>query len=104
MARILIVDDEPEITALTGMMLKGDGPRGHSIDEAESGEVCLKKLKKEKYDLILLDVRMPGEMAGISASRSKRIRRQRTYRRSCSRSRQVLIRLTAARRAGPLLT
>lgn len=58
MARILIVDDEPEIVMLAKIMLKREG---HEIDEARDGNECLKKLKKEKYDLILLDVMMPGD-------------------------------------------
>ncbi|MBI5252816.1 MAG: response regulator [Euryarchaeota archaeon] len=53
MARIMVVDDEPDILFLTGIMLK---KRGYEIIEASSGEECLDKLKKEKPDLILLDI------------------------------------------------
>lgn len=61
MARILIVDDEPKIVMLTKIMLKREG---YETDEAENGEECLEKLKEEKYDLILLDVMMPGGLDG----------------------------------------
>jgi CheY-like chemotaxis protein len=57
-AKILLVDDEPDIRYLTRRMLE---KVGHSVVEAENGEMALRTLQKEdKPDLILLDVRMPG--------------------------------------------
>lgn len=53
MKKIMVVDDEPDILFLTGIMLK---KRGYEIIEASSSEECLKKLEKEKADLILLDI------------------------------------------------
>lgn len=53
MKKIMVVDDEPDILFLTGIMLK---KRGYEIIEASSSEECLKKLEKEKVDLILLDI------------------------------------------------
>lgn len=61
MTRLLIVDDEPEITVLVKMIL---GREGHEIDGASDGKEGFEKLKKEKYDMILLDVRMPGGLDG----------------------------------------
>jgi putative two-component system response regulator len=57
LAKILLVDDEPEIRFLTRRMLEKEG---HSVTEAENGEMALRMLQKDKPDLILLDVRMPG--------------------------------------------
>jgi len=57
MAKILIIDDEPEIITLTRMMLQ---KAGYDVIEAESGKEGLEILKKEKIDLVLLDVVMPG--------------------------------------------
>lgn len=56
MARILVVDDEPEIVSLTKWVLE---EAGHEVVEAESGEEGLKILEKDRPDLILLDVIMP---------------------------------------------
>jgi two-component system phosphate regulon response regulator PhoB len=56
-ARILLVDDEPDIRVLTRMMLEKGG---HSVIEAEDDKEGLRLLEKEKPDLILLDVMMPG--------------------------------------------
>ena len=56
MARILVVDDEPDIVSVVGSILKKSG---HSIIGAASGEEALKKLENLKPDLILLDVMMP---------------------------------------------
>jgi len=57
MAKILLVDDEPEIRYIARRMLE---KVGHEVSEACDGEECLQKLKAEKPDLILLDVMMPG--------------------------------------------
>jgi CheY-like chemotaxis protein len=56
MAMILLVDDEPEIRIITREMLE---KAGHSVVEAGNSAECLKKLKAEKPDLILLNIRMP---------------------------------------------
>ncbi len=54
---ILIVDDKPEnIIALKRILDK----HHFEIDSALSGEEALKKVLKNNYDLILLDVQMPG--------------------------------------------
>ncbi len=57
MAKILLVDDEPDIRFLTKRMLEKEG---HRVTEAENGEMALGLLQRDKPDLILLDVRMPG--------------------------------------------
>jgi DNA-binding response OmpR family regulator len=57
MARILIVDDEPDIRKLTGRMLKS---AGYDVVEAASGEESLEVIERDKIDLVLLDVAMPG--------------------------------------------
>ena len=66
MARILIVDDEPDITTLARIMLEKNG---HEIDKAGDGKECLEILKTEKYDLILLDVMMPKGIDGWEVCR-----------------------------------
>lgn len=58
MARILIVDDEPDIIMVAKNMLERVG---HETDEATNGEEGIKKLKDGKFDLILLDVMMHGD-------------------------------------------
>lgn len=57
MAKIMVVDDEPDIVYLVSKMLKKEG---HEIVEAYSGREALEKLKTTRPDLILLDVMMPG--------------------------------------------
>lgn len=57
MARIMTVDDEPDVRFVIREILEKDG---HKVIEAGSGRECLQKLREEKPDLILLDVMMPG--------------------------------------------
>ncbi len=59
MAKIMIVDDNPKIRTLVRIILEKE--EGYKVVEVESGEECLKRLKKEKPDLILLDVMMRGK-------------------------------------------
>lgn len=58
MARILLVDDEPEIVFLTKKMLEKEG---YEVTVAKNGKECMKAVGKDRPDLILLDVMMPGE-------------------------------------------
>lgn len=56
-ARILIVDDNPEIREVVTILLEGEG---FTTEEAGDGEEALEKIRSASYDLILLDVMMPG--------------------------------------------
>jgi len=56
-AEILIVDDEPEIVHLLKYYLSS---KGYNVVGALNGEEALSILEKEKPDLILLDLMMPG--------------------------------------------
>lgn len=55
--RILIIDDEKNIRFTLEQCLREDDV---VIGLAEDGETGLKMLKEEAYDLVLLDIRMPG--------------------------------------------
>ncbi len=55
-AKILLVDDEPDILEIISYNLKNEG---YQVFTAENGEEALKKAKKKKPDLIILDVMMP---------------------------------------------
>ncbi len=57
MARVMVVDNEFNVVYLMKTFLER---RGHEVAEAYSGEECLGKLQGAKYDLVLLDVMMPG--------------------------------------------
>ena len=56
-ARILVVDDLPQNIKLLEAIL---APRGYAVIEATSGEDALAATAKERPDLVLLDVVMPG--------------------------------------------
>jgi two-component system, OmpR family, KDP operon response regulator KdpE len=70
-ANILVVDDEPQIRRVLRSTLTS---RGYTISDAKSGEEALEAIRKERPDLILLDINMPG-MGGIETCREIR----RTY-------------------------
>lgn len=56
-ARILIVDDEPAVRTTLSAMLKR---RGYAVTEAASGEEALDLIEQHSFDLLLLDLQMPG--------------------------------------------
>jgi two-component system KDP operon response regulator KdpE len=64
-ACVLVVDDEPQIRRLLRLALIG---AEYSVDDAASGPEALKKLQDRRFDLILLDSRMP-EMDGVEVCR-----------------------------------
>ncbi|MCM8796111.1 MAG: response regulator [Candidatus Omnitrophica bacterium] len=59
--KILIVDDEAIITKSLQKLLKKEG---YDITISQSGADAIEKVKSQDYDLLILDVRMPG-MDGI---------------------------------------
>ena len=61
--KILLVDDEPDIIEIVGYNLSNEG---YKVITAENGLQAVKKAKKEKPHLIILDLMMP-EMDGIEA-------------------------------------
>lgn len=56
MAKVLIVDDESSIRRTLRDILEFEK---YDIDEAVDGMDCLVKLKRTKYDVVLLDIKMP---------------------------------------------
>ena len=60
-AKIMVVDDEPHICqALDRLLSQAE----HKVETVTSAQMALQRLNNEKYDLILLDIKMPG-MDGI---------------------------------------
>jgi len=59
--KILIVDDEPHVVAYLEMLLKD---HGYGTVSAGNGEDGLAQLRKEKPDLVTLDISMP-ETTGV---------------------------------------
>lgn len=55
--RILVVDDQQDIRDMTALVLSGAGYR---VETAESGESALSTLVRDRFDLVLLDINMPG--------------------------------------------
>jgi len=67
-ARILVVDDEPQIRRIMRTTLTA---QGYEVHDTRSGEEALEAVREHRFDLILLDVNMPG-MGGLEACRQIR--------------------------------
>ena len=66
--RVLVVEDN-EVTA---MVLSGNlTSKGCDVDLVKDGEEAVQKLRKTRYDLVLMDVRLP-DMHGVEAVRAIR--------------------------------
>lgn len=66
--RILVVDDDPQIRRVMRVTLTG---QGYEVDDAKSGEAALDKVRDQRFDLVLLDMNMPG-MGGLETCRAIR--------------------------------
>ncbi|MCP4137161.1 MAG: response regulator [bacterium] len=74
MSRLLIVEDEQHQRELYAVELEDEG---YEVDQASNGKEAVDMVKSNKYDLVIMDIRMP-EMDGIEAlgkilSRDKKI-------------------------------
>src|SRR4051812_46456014 len=65
MAKILIVDDEPNILSTLRRALELEG---YGVEVAGAGRLALEKLRALAFDVVLLDVAMP-EMDGLEVLR-----------------------------------
>ncbi|MBF8301673.1 MAG: ntrX [Acidobacteria bacterium] len=62
MPSILIVDDEPGVRSALGGVLRDEG---YEVDAVDRGEVCLERLAQQAYDVVVLDIWLPG-MDGLA--------------------------------------
>jgi PAS domain S-box-containing protein len=67
-ARILVVDDSPVNRELVGVLLR---VFGHQLTEAPGGAEAVQIAARTEFDLILMDLQMPG-MDGLAAARAIR--------------------------------
>jgi two-component system, OmpR family, KDP operon response regulator KdpE len=68
MEHILVVDDEPQIRRVMRTSLIAEG---YQVSDARTGTDALDLLRSEKFDLVLLDVNMPG-ISGLETCREIR--------------------------------
>lgn len=66
MAKILVVDDDPDFVNLTRKILRA---KGYEVITAASGQQALTVMRKEKPDLVLLDIMMSYILDGLDVSR-----------------------------------
>ena len=66
--RILVVDDEPQIRRVLRTTLSA---QGYEVFDAKTGEDALQAVREQRFDVVLLDVNMPG-MGGLAACRELR--------------------------------
>ena len=68
MARVLVVDDEPDAVDLLREFLTA---KGYEVLAASNGEEALRKVREDRPHLVLLDVRMP-KMSGLEVLKQVR--------------------------------
>ncbi|HEY3883603.1 MAG TPA: sigma-54 dependent transcriptional regulator [Vicinamibacterales bacterium] len=59
---ILVVDDEAGVRSALGGVLRDEG---YAVDAVDSGEACLDRVARARYDVIVLDIWLPG-MDGLA--------------------------------------
>jgi two-component system KDP operon response regulator KdpE len=66
--RVLVVDDEPQIRRVLRATLTA---KGYEVVDARSGEEALEALRDSRFNLVLLDINMPG-IGGLQTCREIR--------------------------------
>jgi CheY-like chemotaxis protein len=66
MAKVLVVDDDPDFVKVTTKVLE---QAGHSVISAPNGAKALQTMRKEHPDLVLLDIMMSYILDGLDVSR-----------------------------------
>lgn len=66
MKKILVVDDDPDYQMVCGLILKS---AGYQVTAAMNGGDAIDALRKDKPDLILLDVMMSTVLEGVEVSK-----------------------------------
>ena len=66
-AKVLIVDDDPDITEAMRVVLEH---RGYRVDSASDGVKAMERIKAGRPDLIILDVMMTTPQEGFTLSRA----------------------------------
>ncbi|MBM4195441.1 MAG: response regulator, partial [Gemmatimonadetes bacterium] len=56
-ARILLVEDEPGVVRVVSDLLRAEG---HVVETAKDGTTGLRRATEETFDLLILDVMLPG--------------------------------------------
>lgn len=74
-ARILVVDDEPDFAKMVGRALRQEG---YKVDEAVTARKAIELQKQQAYDLAVVDLRMP-EMTGAELLLYFRVRDKRMF-------------------------
>ena len=69
MTRLLVVDDDHAFRISTAALLRGDG---HDVEVAADATAAVQALRERRFDLVLLDLRMPG-IDGIQLVETLRI-------------------------------
>lgn len=66
MAKILIVDDDPDFVLVCRTILEEEG---YEVAEAANGSIALRLIRQEPPDLVLLDVMMSTTLEGVDVSK-----------------------------------
>ncbi len=66
MAKILVVDDDPDFVEITRTILEANG---YEVATAANGDQALKIMRKNPPDLVLLDIMMSHVLDGLELSR-----------------------------------
>lgn len=65
MAKILVVDDDPDVVMSTRLCLEAEG---HEVIDAKNGTECLARVRTQCPDLIILDVMMDSTTEGFQVT------------------------------------
>jgi two-component system nitrogen regulation response regulator NtrX len=72
---ILLVDDEPGVRSALGGVLRDEG---YEVDAVDSGEACLERVGRQAYDVVVLDIWLPGidGLATLARMRERQVESQ----------------------------
>ena len=70
LARVLVIDDQPEVRKTISLMLQ---TKGFEVEAVESGHAGVRKFESSHFDLAIVDIFMPG-MDGAKLIKMLRMR------------------------------